>query len=55
MTKQTRTTQRHAEREKAGRTGALLLRLEDPIEDDMVVASLRDQLRNYGIDHVRGL
>jgi hypothetical protein len=37
------------------RTGALLLPIDDDIGDLIAVASIREQLRIFGLDRVRGL
>ena len=39
---------------KRGRISALLLHLEDQVEDAIAVAVIRKQVRLFGIDHVRG-
>jgi hypothetical protein len=44
-----------ANQEKRGRISALLISLEDQIEDAIAIASIREQVRTLGIDRVRGL
>jgi len=40
---------------KRRRTSALLLTLDDHVEDYIAIASIRESVRLFGIDRVRGL
>jgi hypothetical protein len=44
-----------AEQQKRRRTGALLLNIDDFIGDLVAVATIREQVRLFGVDRVRGL
>jgi hypothetical protein len=55
VTPTNKSAQSRQQKEKRGRTGALLLHLEDIVEDAIAVASIREQVRMFGIDHVRGI
>jgi len=40
---------------KRRRTSALLLSLDDQVDDAIAIASIRESVRIFGIDRVRGL
>jgi hypothetical protein len=48
-------TKSTSERKSRRRTGALLLTIDDLIGDMIATASIREQVRMFGIDRVRGL
>jgi hypothetical protein len=51
----TNTSHPNTDRQKRHRNGALLLTIDDEIEDAIVAANIREQARDFGIDRVRGL
>ena len=55
MTPTNKLAQSRQQKGKRGRTVDLLVLLEDLVEDAIAVASIREQVRLFGIDHVRGI
>jgi hypothetical protein len=55
MTFNTKPKHGTTERERRRRNGALLLTIDDEIGDLIAVASIREQVRMFGVDRVRGL
>ncbi len=56
MTMGSQTKRNNQDKQKLGRTGALLLKAwDDAIGDLISVASMREEMRLFGVDRVRGL